>query len=202
MTQQDTGPEAQALPAAVRITAPGVWYQGVPLAVGRNVACPDATTYQIWRNEGKCHDVAAADGQTLNQGTAVGLFTAPWNDSSGRLYPAGMVATITAADAAVARREGKIDANTLPAPALSAVSATALGAGSVRFNWTSDQVTSAKIEWGPTTAYAGGTVTAPTGEGVQSYTYGPIVTGVTHYRITLTSVWGTTVGTDQTVTVT
>jgi hypothetical protein len=45
-------------------------------------------------------------------------------------------------------------------------------------------------------------VTAPTGEGVQSYTYGPIVTGVTHYRITLTSVWGTTVGTDQTVTVT
>jgi hypothetical protein len=200
MTQQDQGPEQQALPAAIRLLAP-VSYNGIPYAAGRVIAPPDQATYNVWRNEGKCADAGAADGVTLNQGTAAGSFIAPWNDASGRLYPPGMPATVSAADAAQARREGKLDSATLAAPALTAVSATPLGSGSVRFNWTSDQYASAKIEWGATTAY-GSSVIAPTDKGAQSYIYGPITAGLTHYRITLTSAWGTTVGTDGTLTVT
>jgi hypothetical protein len=181
------------------------WNDGVlTYAPGRVVdttAWP-AGQYQNLRNGGVVGDTtAAADGQTPAtpyRGTMVGAMT----DSSGRKLVTGSAAGISVADATLARNDGKLDSATLPVPVLSAVSATALGGGSVRFAWTSDQVATAKIEWGPTTAYAGGSVTTPSGQGAQTYTYGVIATGITHYRITLTSAWGTTVGADNTVTVT
>lgn len=197
---EDPQVEPQALPAAIQILAP-VSYNGIPYAAGRVIAPPDQATYTEWRQSGKAGETSlAADAQVLNQGTAVGSFTAPWSDSSGRLYPRGLPATITAGDAAVAKREGKVDSATLSAPALTAVSATG-GVASFTVNWTSDQYASAQIQFGPTTGY-GTTVTAPVARGPQTYVVGPASAGTVHYRVVLTSVWGTTTGTDLTVVVT
>jgi hypothetical protein len=198
MTQD--APEQLALPAAIRLLAPA---NNGPIlyARGRVVAPWDQNSYTSLRFSGRAADAAAADGQVSNQGTAAGTFTAPWNDSSGRLYAAGSLATVSAADAALARLAGKLDSSVLPPPTVSAVSATAQGGGVVRFNWTTNQVCAVTIQFGPTTAY-GTSFSPPAGTGAQTYLYGIIATGLTHYLVTVTSVWGTTAGTDATVTVT
>lgn len=202
LVDDQTSIEALALPSTVIFLAP--WNDGVQYyAPGRIIACPAAATYFNLKTAGIIGDsTATADGQvpgTPLRGTIIGAMT----DTSGRKLISGSAAGISVADAALAQNAGKLDSSVLPAPTLTAVSATALGGGSVRFNWTQSQMANAKIEWGPTTAYAGGSVTTPVyAAGAQTYIYGPIATGVTHYRITLTSVWGQTVGSDATVTVT
>lgn len=205
MTQQDA-PEQQALPAAVQVVARKGWQVGqVKYAYGRVIAPPDQTSYDVGRKDGAIADTSLpVDNQTLNQGTAVGTFLAPWNDASGRLYAIGSLATISAADAAVARREGKIDNYVLPAPTISAQTFQAAGSKVVNITVKTDQLCDVIIDYGPTTGYGTTTPrqTCPPGATGIVVTFTAAATGTLHYRTTVTSIWGTTVGSDQTGTVT
>jgi hypothetical protein len=192
----------QALPSAIQILS-RVTYAGVAYARGRVIAPPDQATYDVWRREGKCADTTLpVDNMVLNQGTTVGSFTAFWNDSAGRLYPAGSSATIAAADAAVARREGKIDAAIGTAPAISAVAAAALGGGQGGFTFRVDQASSCQVQYGPTTAYGTNTpwVNVPANQTAQWIVASGMPLALTHYRVVAANMWGTTNGADLTFT--
>jgi hypothetical protein len=192
--------DPQALPAAMQFLAP--WNDGVHFYVpGRVIAPPDQATYQNLRNGGIAADTQLAPDSYTPVTPAQGSFVAPFTDASHQNWGRGGLAGVSAADAMLAKNDGKLDSSTKPAPTLSAVSATPMGAGSVRFFWTTDQQSIATIQFGPTTSY-GSSFTAPAGQGAQSYIYGPLTLGVNHYKITIQSIWGTTAGTDQTVTVT
>lgn len=179
------------------------WGDGVRwYAAGRVIAPPDQATYNDLRNRGICADTAASpDGQT-NASPLQGRMIAPYVDSANRILGPGSAAGISASDAVQAANKGVLDSYVGSAPAISAVSATALGSGSTRFNWTSNQTAYVTVQYGPTTGYGTTATSTVLPSGAQSFTVTGMPTGATHYLVTLVSIWGSTPDADKTVTVT